>query len=130
MNRSAMGPNCVVATSCPGFGSMTMFPNNEQPGYIIERGGVYSWNGKGVTMIVPDIYVKRRLALKEAVAKKMKVVKAKVFKISTKLSKKVKALLPKLQAKLANKDRRLSVVVATTASLILAAVLANPEGFG
>merc|ERR1711862_220453 len=59
--RSTMGPHAIVPALVPGFGSMTMFCDNKQPGYIIERKGVYSWDGKAVTMIVNDINQKRRL---------------------------------------------------------------------
>merc|ERR1712178_161254 len=128
--RSTMGPHAMVALLVPGFGSMTMFADNKQPGYIIERKGVYSWDGKAVTMIVSDINKKRRLDKKgkkaaakvpkdtignkivkkvihhlgfgkRMLAKKIKVVKSKMFKPDVTLKKKAYALLPKLKAKLA-----------------------------
>merc|ERR1712216_551080 len=96
----------IVPALCVGFGSMTVFCNNKQPGYIIERKGVYSWNGAALTMIVSDIH-QRRLDGHEdngehhkRMLNKIKVVKSKVFKPSVALKKKAIALIPKLQAKL------------------------------
>merc|ERR1712151_304421 len=107
--RSTMGPHAIVPLLVPGFGSMTMFCDNKQPGYIIERKGVYSWDGKAVTMIVNDINKKRRLnvdkhrkdlPMHKRMLNKIKVVKSKVFKPDVNLKKKAMALVPKLQAKL------------------------------
>lgn len=42
-----------------GWGGMTIFKNNENPPYQVERGNFYVWDGHGLTMFDPQVHGER-----------------------------------------------------------------------
>jgi hypothetical protein len=50
--QSYMGPHTAVPTHSMGWGAMTTYLDNAGPPMMIQRGGVYVYNGDGLSMFL------------------------------------------------------------------------------
>ena len=48
---SFMGAYCTITVHCAGIGAMQSFKNNKNPGYTLQRGKAYVFDGKNLTLL-------------------------------------------------------------------------------
>lgn len=58
--QSFMGPSAIVRVKSLGWGSMSTYCNNESPPFQIDRGGVYTYDGTSLKLVVKDDRRRRR----------------------------------------------------------------------
>jgi len=58
--QSFMGPSSIVRVKSLGWGSMSTYCNNESPPFQIDRGGVYTYDGTSLKLVVQDSRRRRR----------------------------------------------------------------------
>ena len=50
--QSYMGAYCSVSVHCLGWGAMSCYKNNKSPAYLVQRGKVYVFDGKNLSMFM------------------------------------------------------------------------------
>jgi len=75
--QSHLGPNGIVPLKSPGWGAMKTYCDNKGPPFAMERGGVYTWDGKAMKMVVN--WNQKRAALRRNTSFKIKENKRRLF---------------------------------------------------
>merc|ERR1712072_172810 len=114
---SYLGPHGIIPVKSPGWGSMTTFCNNKGNPYQLERGGVYTWDGKSTMKMIVKV-PERRMSISGMIKK----AKDKAKKLKDKVVQKAGEFYDKMNP---GQGRRLDE--ATFGKAITDAVIGDPE---